>query len=514
MNREYVFDNKNYEKAVINIKAILLDIISSENELVQEKENKINEEVDDEIVAKLQAICNKERQSINTLLNSLRILVSSLQEIDSYSRDFDIVEDEKIAKIVADIRTNTVNNINLNSEQNNAILEQQENPQVENASQNNEEQKEQVPEETFIPINAELSRSIENTQIEETSPNNEEEKKEQVPEETFVPKSTEVSSSIENTQIEEASPNNEEEKKEQVPEETFVPKSTEVSPSIENTQIEETSPNNVEEKKEQVPEETFVPKSVESTLKQEQASTNTEEPVILIKPEEPNIDSEIPSGIKQSEEPQEEPTLPNIEEQINATPEIVAEEPKIPESIEEQKIPSPETVTKNFDEPQQDTTTATVEQSLSNIEEQQDETSEMTNSEASIQPEQELNFMKLNNNTPRAILTSAKQISNLRQSLATQEALVNSREEIGSININGVEDDVQNLVSNGLLSPSEENIEDMLNEASALYKEGKVEQAQALYEKISELNKKIKDTGNEENKEKELTKSNSNLIAA
>ena len=450
MNREYVFDNKNYEKAVINIKAILLDIISSENELVQEKENKINEEVDDEIVAKLQAICNKERQSINTLLNSLHILVSSLQEIDSYSRDFDIVENEKIAKIVADIRTNTVNNINLNSEQNNAILEQQENPQVENASQNNEEQKEQVPEETFIPINAELSRSIENTQIEETSPNNE------------------------------------------------------------------------EEKKEQVPEETFVPKSVESTLKQEQASTNTEEPVILIKPEEPNIDSEIPSGIKQSEEPQEEPTLPNIEEQINATPEIVAEEPKIPESIEEQKIPNPETVTKNFDEPQQDTTTATVEQSLSNIEEQQDETSEMTNSEASemtnseasIQPDQELNFMKLNNNTPRAILTSAKQISNLRQSLATQEALVNSREEIGSININGVEDDVQNLVSNGLLSPSEENIEDMLNEASALYKEGKVEQAQALYEKISELNKKIKDTGNEENKEKELTKSNSNLIAA
>ena len=514
MNREYVFDNKNYEKAVINIKAILLDIISSENELVQEKENKINEEVDDEIVAKLQAICNKERQSINTLLNSLHILVSSLQEIDSYSRDFDIVEDEKIAKIVADIRTNTVNNINLNSEQNNAILEQQENPQVENASQNNEEQKEQVPEETFIPINAELSRSIENTQIEETSPNNEEEKKEQVPEETFVPKSTEVSPSIENTQIEEASPNNVEEKKEQAPEETFVPKSTEVSPSIENTQIEETSPNNVEEKKEQVPEETFVPKSVESTLKQEQASTNTEEPVILIKPEEPNIDSEIPSGIKQSEEPQEEPTLPNIEEQINATPEIVAEEPKIPESIEEQKIPSPETVTKNFDEPQQDTTTATVEQSLSNIEEQQDETSEMTNSEASIQPDQELNFMKLNNNTPRAILTSAKQISNLRQSLATQEALVNSREEIGSINIKGVEDDVQNLVSNGLLSPSEENIEDMLNEASALYKEGKVEQAQGLYEKISELNKKIKDTENEENKEKELTKSNSNLIAA
>ena len=442
MNREYVFDNKNYEKAVINIKAILLDIISSENELVQEKENKINEEVDDEIVAKLQAICNKERQSINTLLNSLHILVSSLQEIDSYSRDFDIVENEKIAKIVADIRTNTVNNINLNSEQNNAILEQQENPQIENASQNNEEQKEQVPEETFVS------------------------------------------------------------------------KSTEVSPSIENTQIEETSPNNEEEKKEQVPEETFVPKSVESTLKQEQASTNIEEPVILIKPEEPNIDSEIPSGIKQSEEPQEEPTLPNIEEQINATPEIVAEEPKIPESIEGQKIPSPETVTKNFDEPQQDPTTATVEQSLSNIEEQQDETSEMTNSEASIQPEQELNFMKLNNNTPRAILTSAKQISNLRQSLATQEALVNSREEIGSININGVEDDVQNLVSNGLLSPSEENIEDMLNEASALYKEGKVEQAQGLYEKISELNKKIKDTENEENKEKELTKSNSNLIAA
>ena len=54
----------------------------------------------------------------------------------------------------------------------------------------------------------------------------------------------------------------------------------------------------------------------------------------------------------------------------------------------------------------------------------------------------------------------------------------------------------QQLVDHGLLAPAEESvspedIESMMNQANALYSAGKVEEAQEMYNKISELNKKV-----------------------
>ena len=118
------------------------------------------------------------------------------------------------------------------------------------------------------------------------------------------------------------------------------------------------------------------------------------------------------------------------------------------------------------------------------------------------------------NNEPRAILTSAKQISNLRQSLPTQEALVQARDSIASTNVAGVNDEIQELVNSGVIAPSKDNIEDMMAEASRLYQEGKTDEAQAMYDKISELNKQMKENNQDEAKPIELTKNNSATFAA
>ena len=103
-----------------------------------------------------------------------------------------------------------------------------------------------------------------------------------------------------------------------------------------------------------------------------------------------------------------------------------------------------------------------------------------------------LTFTKNDNLNARALLTSTKQNSNLRKSLPTQEALYEAR-------ISGKGDATleSQLVANGLL-PADVNtmkkqVEQLMEQTNVLYKDGKTAEAQAMYDKISELNKQIQE---------------------
>ena len=103
-----------------------------------------------------------------------------------------------------------------------------------------------------------------------------------------------------------------------------------------------------------------------------------------------------------------------------------------------------------------------------------------------------LTFTKNDNLNARALLTSTKQNSNLRKSLPTQEALYEAR-------ISGKGDATleSQLVESGLL-PADVNtmkkqVEQLMEQANVLYKDGKTAEAQAMYDKISELNKQIQE---------------------
>lgn len=80
---------------------------------------------------------------------------------------------------------------------------------------------------------------------------------------------------------------------------------------------------------------------------------------------------------------------------------------------------------------------------------------------------------KLSDTKPKAILVNRKQFSKLVASKDTQVALLDF----------GLQSGVQN--SNN----SQKNLEEMITRAGLLYKEGKVQEAQALYNEISQLNK-------------------------
>ena len=106
-----------------------------------------------------------------------------------------------------------------------------------------------------------------------------------------------------------------------------------------------------------------------------------------------------------------------------------------------------------------------------------------------------LEFHKKSGDSTKAIITSARQILKLRKSLKTQQALLNAR---GFFNLNAKEQDVGDSNIDFNNDDIKSMLETMLEKANKLYKEGKVDEAQKMYEKISEMNKQRQATEEEE----------------
>lgn len=90
-------------------------------------------------------------------------------------------------------------------------------------------------------------------------------------------------------------------------------------------------------------------------------------------------------------------------------------------------------------------------------------------------PAKKLRFVKSSDDKVKAILVNGKQYQKLCGSLVMQTKLLDFGISTGE-------------------EPSREKIEALMKKASALYKEGKISEAQALYAEISSLNKQLKKT--------------------
>ena len=106
-----------------------------------------------------------------------------------------------------------------------------------------------------------------------------------------------------------------------------------------------------------------------------------------------------------------------------------------------------------------------------------------------------LEFHKKSGDSTKAIITSDRQISKLRKSLKTQQALLNAR---GFFNLNAKEQDIDDSIIDFNSGDIKSILETMLEKANKLYKDGKVDEAQKMYEKISEMNRQRQATEEEE----------------
>lgn len=508
MITEYIYENQEYENVLVKIKAALMDIISSEENKLYEIEQKITTTTDESFKEKLSKLCADERCALRQIIITMNTLSASLEKVDSYSKDLDSIEDENIKEIIADLKNENVNNISESVEspvykQEEAIESINQDPDVVREINDYADSKEEpVVEESVEQVPEEITTQEEPTEVQEEAIESSQEEPIMVQEQEEIAEPVEQTEEKETPVVEE---NDEETYPTEEPEETIEQATPTIEETTEPIEQSEDISNEVEDTpiSEQIePEETIT--SSEEVVPEVSQEVQNEEQVYENQPIETPVDN---TELVQEEQPEDAPVYDeNVEEVADEQPseQISQEEntPLIPIVTEQtkQQQPSEETEEQASSEIAEEevVTPPSVDE---NVQQQEFnpaipaiENQENVTYQEDLPKEPLMTFIKTSKDSPKAILTSLKQVTNLRSSYKTQNALLSSRGTIASRNINGVDSEVQELVDNGLLAPSSENIEAMMNEANKLYQEGKINEAQEMYDQISILNKQLQES--------------------
>ena len=508
MITEYVYENQEYENVLVKIKAALMDIISSEENKLYEIEQKITTTTDEIFKEKLSKLCADERCALRQIIITMNTLSASLEKVDSYSKDLDSIENENIKEIIADLKNENVNNISESVEspvykQGETIESINQDPDVVREINDYADSKEEpVVEESVEQVPEEITTQEEPTEVQEEDIESSQEEPIMVQEQEEIAEPVEQTEEKETPVVEE---NDEETYPTEEQEETIEKATPTIEEKTEPTEQSEEISNEVEDTpiSEQIePEETIT--SSEEVVPEVSQEVQNEEQVYENQPIETTVDN---TEVVQEEQPEDAPVYDeNVEEVADEQPseQISQEEntPLIPIVTEQTKQqqprkekeeqPSSEIVEEDVVAPPSVDENGLEQEfspSIPAIENQENVTYQ-----EDLPKEPLMTFIKVSKDSPKAILTSLKQVTNLRSSYKTQNALLSSRGTIASRNINGVDSEVQELVDNGLLAPSSENIEAMMNEANKLYQEGKINEAQEMYDQISILNKQLQES--------------------
>ena len=508
MITEYVYENQEYENVLVKIKAALMDIISSEENKLYEIEQKITTTTDEIFTEKFSKLCADERCALRQIIITMNTLSASLEKVDSYSKDLDSIEDENIKEIIADLKNENVNNISesLDSpvyKQGETIESINQDPDVVREINDYADSKEEpVVEESVEQVPEEITTQEEPTEVQEEDIESSQEEPIMVQEQEEIAEPVEQTEEKETPVVEE---NDEETYPTEEQEETIEQATPTIEEKTEPIEQSEDISNEVEDTpiSEQIePEETIT--SSEEVVPEVSQEVQNEEQVYENQPIETTIDN---TEVVQEKQPEDAPVYDeNVEEVADEQPseQISQEEntPLIPIVTEQTKQqqprkekeeqPSSENVEEDVVAPPSVDENGLEQEfspSIPAIENQENVTYQ-----EDLPKEPLMTFIKVSQDSPKAILTSLKQVTNLRSSYKTQNALLSSRGTIASRNINGVDSEVQELVDNGLLAPSSENIEAMMNEANKLYQEGKINEAQEMYDQISILNKQLQES--------------------
>lgn len=483
MITEYVYENQEYENVLVKIKAALMDIISSEENKLYEIEQKITTTTDEIFKEKLSKLCADERCALRQIIITMNTLSASLEKVDSYSKDLDSIEDENIKEIIADLKNENVNNISesLDSpvyKQGETIESINQDPDVVREINDYADSKEEpVVEESVEQVPEEITTQEEPTEVQEEDIESSQEEPIMVQEQEEIAEPVEQTEEKETPVVEE---NDEETYPTEEQEETIEQATPTIEEKTEPTEQSEEISNEVEDTpiSEQIePEETIT--SSEEVVPEVSQEVQNEEQVYENQPIETTIDN---TEVVQEEQPENAPLIPIVTEQTEQQQPRKEKEEQPSSEIVEEDVVAPPSVDENGLEQEFSPSIPAIE-NQENVTYQED-----------LPKEPLMTFIKVSKDSPKAILTSLKQVTNLRSSYKTQNALLSSRGTIASRNINGVDSEVQELVDNGLLAPSSENIEAMMNEANKLYQEGKINEAQEMYDQISILNKQLKES--------------------
>lgn len=495
---DYKFENIKFENADIKMKAIFWDIIRKEQKALGEIDKKINTIKDEHLKQRLIKLSGTILDTIVKMYNSGDEISLLFQQLDQTLQELGEIEDENIAKIIASINyepqektPKKPNKVSEDVAQNSQAIEDNLQETNKKEEQQNEE-KQNAENEVQTPKNDEIE--IEKSPAEEEKPSEEEIAPVEVEEQIDKP----VPASKEETEID-------------------IPKVTTEESEVKETKeaiesgLDKTEENETKEDKlnkdiqslmADIKNITLKPTIESSEQKKEPEENSAEEPIVetptiesqeektadlpaiadMVLPEiSPVVTSESQPQVNSENENETDslPEIVSVEDEL--TPQISASEEVQTENIEN-NTPAPveqavEPTTSDQETPQVEPVQAKeTEEPLASLPDikvltQQDVV------EQNNQEEKKPDFIKTTDSPAKAILTTRKQVTKLRNSRETQEALFTSN----SIKNNS------DLTSN-FEQPAEYSqptTEKMLAQVEKLYSEGKTEEAEKLMEEIT-----------------------------
>lgn len=523
---EYIFENRKYDMALRDVKATLFDIVSAEEAKIASLMDKIYKSNDAEYQAQLVDVCNAQDECLKRVLKIFSELEKTLKKLDSYSRELKHIENDNLNDIIANYK-GVVNEQARALEQLNAAGQMQ-NQMVEQAPEVVQEQAVSQPEiseqypveeqeisvtpeqQVGAPVDAPQEEVVAEVPTPEPAqevvadvpaPEPVQEEVADVPAPEPAPEAVadvpapepaqEVVTDAPKEEVEELIPAEETATSAQgdaatPPEDEIIPYddsistvvADEVAPKVEEGEATDTAT---------VPEVSNIiipqPEVTETVVGEE---SNSQATLISGKDEEKIEGNVAESMLTQLIPTQDTPTaeVPTNEAEVKSE-ESNASVPLI--------IPTVESVTAAEDSDAKEENTPIVIPTVNTGNAATDENAiaiptVVSNEEAGATKSSDNNiiaFKKKDSNAAKVIITSASQTGKLRGSLGNQEAILNG---LGFFMSDATLEN--KLVENGLLpGDAQAKIEQMMNQANALYAEGKVEEAQKMYDEISALNK-------------------------
>ena len=532
MYTEYVFADKKYEVASKYLKSILFDIVNEETSKLADIREKIAEADESDLRNKMIELCNRHEINILSILDVSKELNSTLQTIDSFSKEISSIENESLAEIVSNYveqqkslaaeqqNVNEVKQQNINEvkQQNIDEVKQQNINEVDAQDVNEEDSITDAVESQNVQTDVVEAENVENNEVElQNGVVSDPVVSEQSPE-LVEPVSTEIEPEL----VDEKEVSNGENTQEG---EQNVESSDE---SVDVPVIESSTPVfPIEESKEKEVTEESVPDifGVSSTNENEAIIDSFVTDVVKKDSDQGDFIVDEQSDTQEltsSNEVSDNQEKKIIDEQnVNNTgnendvksvgDDLDSSEISIDNENEGIVLDVQNNVDDNKNIIQDDVTSL----SYTDVAPGNDSVSSGVFDEM-IDGNEVVSFIKSDNNSPRAILTSASQISKLRASRETNESLLTAKQFFKTGEGNDHNTDDKQLVggdsdsslieqqsiteedtNNSKVFPfpvektKEEQMEEMMQQITELYNSGKVDEAQALSDKVSELNKEL-----------------------
>ena len=406
MYTEYVFENREYDVALRNVKSILFDIVMAEQAKVTAIIGKAQTTGDEKLQEKLIELCNEQGECLHSLLEISNSFRENLQKLDSYSRELKRIENKNIANIITGMRKQKAV-----ERGNNPVAA---NDELEEINKKQEElNKEQ---EELLEKEQEAQKIIEQVEQEQQEPHTDEqepqvEEQEQQSEGPVV-KSVEV---IEDEEME----NN--------PEELASAVGIDIQGGDLGSGVMTTSSTTaIDDKNADKGMELAkslginLPDNLGSGVIKFNSTASINENNELVDPK--NEESAAPEEEKKEEE--QESSIPVIIPQVVSTPEEEAKEENKDENVEEktEETNSPVIIPTITESETKEETKPVIE-----INEEQAQQPEMPQQSEAPQQDIEIRLHKNNDDEVKAILTSETQFEKLKLSRFSQEAILNTK---------------------------------------------------------------------------------------